>query len=263
MAQHRSLIPLSRISAVIFDTDGVVTDTARVHAAAWKAVFDAFLRTRTTRLGKEFWPFDVRADYLHHVEGRPRLDGVRDFLASRNITVPETSPDDDPTFDSVHAIGARKDALFLAQVRRDGIAAFPSTVALVRELRRRGARTAAVSASQHCAEILDRAGVADMFDVRVDGADATRINFPGKPDPGLFLTAARRLDVPAAQVAVVDDALAGVEAGRRGDFGLVIGVDRGGQASALGERGAGVVVDDLVDLELDGRVRVSLAAQRF
>jgi HAD superfamily hydrolase (TIGR01509 family) len=261
MGQGRSFIALGRIAGVIFDTDGVVTDTARVHAAAWKAVFDAFLRTRATRRGEEFRPFDVRADYLRHVEGKPRHDGIRDFLAARNIVLPEDVLAHDPAMETISEIGGRKDALFLTQIRRDGIAAYPATVALVRELRRHGARTAAVSASRHCAEILGRAGVAAMFDLRVDAVDAARIDFPGKPHPGLFLEAARGLNLAPESVAVVDDAPGGVAAARRGDFGLVIGLDRGGQADTLHDHGADLVVDDLADLEVSGRVRIGRGAE--
>jgi HAD superfamily hydrolase (TIGR01509 family) len=261
MRQYRSLISLDRVGAVVFDIDGVVTDTARVHAAAWKAVFDAFLRARATRLGEPFQPFDVRADYLRHVEGKPRLDGVRDFLAVRGVVLPESGPDDALDTETVNSLGGRKDALFLAQIRRDGIAPFPGTVALLRELRRRGARTAAVSASRHCVELIGRAGVADMFDVCVDGRDAARIGFPGKPDPGLFLEAVWRLGGTPERVAVVDDSLSGAAAGRRGGFGLVIGVDRvGGQDTTLREHGADLVVTDLVDVDVSGRIRPTATA---
>jgi HAD superfamily hydrolase (TIGR01509 family) len=262
MGHQRPILSLGHIGAVIFDTDGVVTDTARIHAAAWKAVFDALLRARATQLGVEFRPFDVQADYLRYVEGKPRLDGIRGFLAARDIVLPDVSPPGDPGAETVTKVGDRKDALFLRQIRRDGVAAFPATVGLVRELRRRGARTAAVSASRHCAEILRRAGVADMFDVRVDGADANRIGFPGKPAPGLFLEAARLLGTAPHQVAVVDDAPAGVTAALSGGFGLVVGVDRGGQARVLHDRGAHRIVTDLTDLEVTGRMPYAAMSPR-
>jgi beta-phosphoglucomutase family hydrolase len=246
-------IPLDRITAVIFDTDGVLTDTAQVHAAAWKTVFDSFLRGWAAGLGETFRPFDVRNDYLRHVDGKPRLDGIRDFLDSRGIHLPAGDA-------AIRDIAQRKDVLFLDQIRRYGIAPFPATVRLIHELRHRGARTAAVSASRNCAEVLRRAGVAGMFDLRVDGLDATRIGFPGKPDPGLFLAAAKGLGVPPDRAAVVEDSLAGAAAGRRGGFGLVIGVDRGGQAAALRRQGADLVVDDLAELEVTGRTRTPLAA---
>ncbi|WP_113701546.1 HAD family hydrolase [Nonomuraea lactucae] len=244
-------IDLTTVNAVAFDTDGVVTDTARVHAAAWKHVFDAFLRGRGA-------PFDVRADYLRHVDGRPRLDGVRTFLASRGITLPEGGPWDEPGAPTVHGLGLAKDALFVEQIRRHGVAAFPSTVALLHELRRRGCRTAAVSASRHCRAIVSSAGLLHLFDVLVDGVDAARLGLPGKPDPALFLEAARRLGLPAGEVAMVEDALPGVEAGRRGGFGLVVAVDRTrSQAAEMRGAGADVVVTDLAELAVTGHVPVS------
>lgn len=270
--RHRFILSLEHFDAVIFDADGVVTDTARVHATAWKAVFDALLRARATRLGEEFRPFDVPADYLRYVEGKPRLDGIRDFLASRGIPAAEAIPSEHRSGESLRAIGDRKDTLFLRQIRRDGVAAFPATVGLVRELRRRGARTATVSASRHSAEMLRRAGVSAMFDVSVDGADAARLGFPGKPDPGLVLEAARRLGLPPARVAVVDDSPAGIAAAHHGGFGFIVGIERGDRARATVPMGgsrtpaqrvdtgtsltahADLVVADLADLEVTGRV---------
>ncbi|WP_103963712.1 HAD family hydrolase [Nonomuraea solani] len=244
-------LALTRLRAVIFDTDGVVTDTARVHAA-WKHVFDDFLRGRST-------PFDVRDDYLRHVDGRPRLDGIRTFLAPRGITLPEGASGDAPGAPTVHGLGLAKDALFVRQVTHDGVAAFPSTVALLHELRRRGCRTAVVSASRHCLLVVTSAGLTHLFDVVVDGNDSARLGLPGKPDPALFLEAARRLGVAEAEAAVVEDALPGVEARRRGAFGLVIGVDRSGsQTAELRRTGADVVVPDLDDLDVVGRVPVGL-----
>jgi beta-phosphoglucomutase family hydrolase len=239
------VVLLDRIDAVVFDTDGVITDTAQVHAAAWKSVFDAYLRARSKAYGETFRPFDVSADYLSYVDGKPRNDGVSAFLAARRIVIP---PDD--RAEVIRRIARRKDALFLDQIRRYGVAAFSSTVVLVNELRRRHIATAAVSASRNCAEVLRRAGVADLFDVRVDGLDAARLGFPGKPHPGLFLEAARRLRVPPKRTAVVEDALAGIVAGRRGGFGLVIGVDRGGRAASPREAGADLVFTDLAELRL-------------
>ncbi|TMR98651.1 HAD family hydrolase [Nonomuraea basaltis] len=242
------VIDLARISAVVFDTDGVVTDTARGHAAAWKHVFDVFLRGRSA-------PFDIRDDYLRHVDGRPRLDGIRTFLASRGITLPEGSADDEPGAPTVHGLGLAKDRSFMAQVDKYGVAAFPATVSLLHELRRRGARTAAVSASLHGRKLVNSAGVTYLFDLLVDGNDAALMNLPGKPDPALFLEAARRMDLPAAKVAVVDAALPGIEAGKKGGFGLVVGVVRdGGGPAELHARGADVVVSDLGEIEVRGRV---------
>lgn len=243
-------IDLTRLRAVVFDTDGVVTDTARVHAAAWKHVFDAFLRGRSA-------PFDIRADYLRYVDGRPRLDGVRTFLASRGICLPEGGPQDEPGALTVHGLGLAKDALFVQEIAEHGVAAFPSTVALLYELRRRGCRTAVVSASRHCRAVISSAGLMHLFDALVDGTEAARLSLPGKPDPALFLEAARRLELPAGEVAIVEDALPGVEAGRRGGFALVVGVDRtGSQGAAIRRSGADVVVTDLAELAITGRVPV-------
>jgi beta-phosphoglucomutase-like phosphatase (HAD superfamily) len=245
---NEPVIDLAGISAVVFDTDGVVTDTARGHAAAWKHVFDAFLRGRSA-------PFDIRDDYLRHVDGRPRLDGIRTFLASRGITLPEGSADDEPGSATVHGLGRAKDQTFMAQVDEYAVAAFPATVALLHELRRRGARTAAVSASLHGRKLVNSAGVSHLFDVLIDGNDATLMNLPGMPDPALFLEAARRLDLPPNRVAVVDAALPGIEAGEKGSFGLVVGVVReGGGAGELLDRGAGIVVSGLGEIEVRGRV---------
>ncbi|GAA2904755.1 hypothetical protein GCM10010517_70860 [Streptosporangium fragile] len=245
-----AVVNLDGITAVIFDTDGVITDTARVHAAAWKRVFDAFLRERAARTGEPFRPFDTREDYLRHVDGRSRADGVTGFLGSRNIV-----PDPDTAAD----LAAGKDAAFLAVIREHGVAAFPSTVAFVREVRRRGVRTAAVSASRNCAEVLRAAGVAELFDVRVDGVAAARLGLAGKPDPALFLQAARELGAAPGEAAVVEDSLAGVLAGRRGRFGLVIGIDRHGRPEDLRAAGADLVVADPAELRLDGRRREPLA----
>ncbi|MGW0805796.1 HAD family hydrolase [Nonomuraea sp. NPDC002799] len=242
---NEPVIDLTSVGAVVFDTDGVVTDTARGHAAAWKHVFDAFLRGRSE-------PFDIRDDYLRHVDGRPRLDGIRTFLAARGIIVPEGSPDDEPGAPTVHGLGLAKDRVFVEQVDKYGVASFPSTVALLHELRRRGARTAAVSASLHGRKLVGSAGVMHLFDLMVDGNDAALMNLPGTPDPALFLETARRLDLPAARVAVAVSALPGIEAAAKGGFGLVVAVagDGGGPV----DPGAHVVVAGLGELSVRGRV---------
>jgi beta-phosphoglucomutase family hydrolase len=249
------VIDLGRHRAVAFDIDGVVTDTARVHAAAWKRVFDEFLRARAREQGVPLPPFDIRDDYLRYVNGKPRLDGIRGFLASRRITLPEGGADDPMDAPTVHGLGRCKEVYFLAQLRRYGVTAFPSTVRLLEELRARGASTAAVSASRNAGEVLVTAGVSGLFDVTVDGWDAARLGLAGKPDPALFLETARRLHAPPRRAVVIEDALAGVEAGCRGGFGLVVGVDRGFQSEDLLRFGADVVVKDLGQLSLVGRVR--------
>jgi beta-phosphoglucomutase family hydrolase len=222
---------LKGIDAVIFDLDGVVTRTARVHAAAWKETFDPLL----ARLGQP--PFES-ADYLRHVDGKPRLDGVRAFLEARGIPAPE---------DEVRALGERKNARFLAQLA-GGVEAYASSVACIRALRRRGVRTAVVTASRNGDAVLRAAGLTGLFDARVDGNDAARLGLAGKPAPDTFLHAAAMLGVPPARAAVVEDALAGVAAGRAGAFAAVIGVNRADEADALRAYGATLVVRDLAEL---------------
>ena len=233
---------------MIFDMDGVITDTASVHAEAWKRLFDQYLRERADRTGEPFVPFDADNDYRRYVDGKGRFDGVRSFLASRGIEMPEGDPNDPPDRESICGLGNRKNEMFLEHVRRHGVHPYASTVALVRELLTRGIRTAAISASRNMTEVLDAAGLGDLFAVTVDGTDLDELGLPGKPDPAMFVEAARRLGVDPPQAAVVEDALAGVEAGARGGFGFVVGVDRTGHADALRATGADVVVSDLAEL---------------
>jgi alpha,alpha-trehalase len=256
---ERRRAPAPRLAAMIFDTDGVVTRTASVHAAAWKAMFDEFLRRRAETTGEPYVPFDDE-DYVRDVDGRSRYDGVAGFLASRDIRLPRGEPSDPPDRDTVCGLGNRKNDAFSARVREHGVEAFESTLVLARRLRGRGIRTAVVSASENCAAVLAAAGAAELFEVRVDGLDAAELGLVGKPDPALFLEAARRLGVEPGRAAVVEDALAGVEAGRRGGFGLVVGVDRTGHADALAAHGADVVVADLACLDVDDEGRWSVAS---
>ncbi|NWF28756.1 HAD-IA family hydrolase [Streptomyces sp. PKU-EA00015] len=238
------------VAAVVLDTDGVVTDSARLHAAAWKTAFDACLEEHPPDDPQDRRPFDVRDDYLRHVDGRSRLDGAAAFLGSRGMRLPPGSPDDPPGTGTVAAVAAYKERLFTERLRQ-GVDAFPGTVRLLTELRSRAVPLAVVSASRHARELLTQAGVLPYFDVLVDGQEAARLRLPGKPDPALFLEAARRLGVPPGRCAVVEDALAGVQAGRRGGFALVVGVDRTagpGTGAALLEHGADLVVRDLADL---------------
>jgi beta-phosphoglucomutase family hydrolase len=244
---------LRDLDAVIFDMDGVVTQTAVVHASSWKKLFDAFLRQRSEETGEPFVPFDEHGDYERYVDGKNRYDGVRSFLASRGIELPEGSPDDPPGSDTVQALGNDKDTYFLEQVRTDGVRPYESTVRLIRELRERGVAIGLVSASRNAEEVLAGAGVLELFDARVDGVVSAERGLPGKPDPATFLEAARELNVEPARAAVVEDALSGVAAGRAGNFGLVVGVARAGQTDALRDAGADVVVADLAELEDDVR----------
>ncbi|MBL0886001.1 HAD family hydrolase [Myceligenerans indicum] len=256
MTTALATLDLGVLDAVVLDTDGVITDTARVHAAAWKRAFDEILgdRDRDRRDGgrredTRTAPFDIGSDYLRFVDGRSRADGARTFLASRGIVLPEREG-----AGSLEALLDRKTGYFLEEVAEHGVRAFPSTVTLLRELRDRGAGIAAVSASRNCGAVLHAAGVDGLVDVRVDGVDAARLDLPGKPDPALFQEAARRLAVPPGRCALVEDSLVGVEAGRRGGFGSVVGVDRQGRLREdLAGRGADVVVRDLAELTLVGR----------
>ncbi|MFF3291007.1 HAD family hydrolase [Streptomyces sp. NPDC003023] len=239
------------VSAVVLDTDGVITDSARVHAAAWKTAFDACLLANPPDDPAARRPFDVQDDYLRHVDGRSRQDGAAAFLASRGLRLAPGSPDDAPGTQSVGAVAAYKEQLFTERLREEGIDAYPGTVRLLRMLRDRAVPLAAVSASRHARELLGSSGVLPLLDALVDGTEAARLRLPGKPEPALFLEAARRLGVSPGRSAVVEDALAGVEAGRRGGFALVIGVDRTagpGTGAALLERGADLVVRDLAEL---------------
>ena len=244
----RPVIAASRFDAVVFDMDGVVTQTATVHAAAWKALFDGYLAERAARTGETFKPFDVEADYLPYVDGKPRYDGVRDFLASRGIALPWGSPADPPDAETVCGLGNRKNDHFLREVAEHGVQAFPTTVALIRQLHAAGLETAVISASKNTTAILEAAGVSDLFAAQVDGTVAEQRGLRGKPDPAVFVEAARELGVVPPRAVVVEDAEAGVAAGRSGGFGLVIGVDRADHADALRRHGADVVVRDLADV---------------
>jgi len=237
------------LDAVIFDMDGVVTDTATVHAAAWKKLFDHYLKQVAMAAGTDFVPFDKQADYERFVDGKNRYDGVRSFLASRGIHLPDGDPSDAPGSDTVCAMGNDKDTYFLTDVRENGVRPYDSTVRLIRDLRAKGVKIGLVSASRNAEEVLDGAGVADLFDERVDGVVAAELGLPGKPDPATFLEAARRLGVGPDRAAVVEDALSGVAAGRAGDFALVVGVARSGQGDELLKSGADVAVADLAELE--------------
>ncbi|MFF4756285.1 HAD family hydrolase [Streptomyces sp. NPDC002514] len=233
------------IVACLFDLDGVVTKTAAVHAAAWKETFDAFLRERD---GEDFRPFDAAADYAEYVDGRPRADGVRTFLAARGIDLPEGRPDDPPDAATVHGLGNRKNLLLLAKIRTEGVEPYPGTLRYVEAARARGLRTAIVSSSANTLDVLRSIDAEHLFDVRIDGVVAAERRLPGKPRPDTFLAAAADLGVPPVQAAVFEDALAGMDAGRSGHFGYVVGVDRVGHADALYAHGADVVVADLAEL---------------
>ncbi|MGC2114824.1 MAG: beta-phosphoglucomutase family hydrolase [Pseudolabrys sp.] len=239
--------------AAIFDLDGVLTDTALAHAAAWKAVFDTFLQGWAQRHGVAFRPFDIETDYLDFVDGRPRDDGIRSFLAARGVDLLEGSEQDPEDANTVHALGERKTRLFL-QALQKGIDPAAGAETLLMKLRQAGVRTAVGSSSKNTSAILHAAGLEHHFDACVDGLDAESLSLPGKPDPALFLEAAHRLGVEPSRVILFEDALAGVEAGKRGRFGCVVGIDHGQQPGALRQHGADVVIKNLrqVDVEKTG-----------
>jgi beta-phosphoglucomutase family hydrolase len=238
----------TQVRACLFDLDGVLTKTAVVHAAAWKEMFDAFLRARP----EPFVPFDAVHDYDTYVDGKTRSDGVRSFLESRGIVLPEGAPDDPTGAETVRGLGNRKNALVLELIRRQGVEPYEDAEQFVRAVRAAGLTTAVVSSSANCREVVHAAGLDDLFDVRVDALVAAEQGLAGKPAPDTYLAAARMLGAGPASAAVFEDALAGVEAGRAGGFALVVGVDRVGQADALHAHGADVVVQALTEL-LDDR----------
>jgi alpha,alpha-trehalase len=262
---------LGRLEAAVFDLDGVITFTARVHAAAWKQLFDEYLRARAARLGETFQPFDIHSDYSKYVDGKPRYDGVSSFLQARGIQLPWGTPADSPAQETICGLGNRKDILFNAKIRELGVDVDWEAVRLVRELRARDVRVGLASSSKNAVPILERAGLAGLFEATVDGRDSERLGLRGKPEPDIFLLCLQKLheksaaaqkavlaaeaSAPARDLAadprlamVVEDAIAGVQAGRRGGFGLVLGVDREHQSAALEENGADMVIRDFREI---------------
>jgi beta-phosphoglucomutase family hydrolase len=236
------------ITTCLFDLDGVLTRTAKIHAQAWKEMFDGFLREWAERTGEPFEEFDRPTDYDEYVDGKPRLDGVRSFLESRGIEMPMGSPTDPPDAETVHALGTRKNDLVLELIREQGVEPYEGSVRFAEAAREQGLRRAVVSSSTNCQDVLVAAGIDHLFEARIDGVVAEREQLAGKPAPDTFLAGARLLGAEPKAAAVFEDALAGVEAGRAGAFGWVVGVDRSGQAEALRRRGADVVVQDLEEL---------------
>jgi beta-phosphoglucomutase family hydrolase len=237
-----------QVTACLFDLDGVLTQTALVHNAAWKQTFDTFLQTWSAQHGQEFVPFDSGADYHLYVDGRPRADGVRTFLTSRGITLPEGRPDDGPDQLTANGVGNKKNDLVLQKIKEGAVQVYDGSVEYLRAAKAAGLRRAVVSASANCKDVLEAAGITDLLEVRVDGIVAREQNLPGKPAPDTFLYAAKLLGLPPESCAVYEDALAGVAAGHAGKFGITIGVDRVGQSAALLENGADIVVSDLSEL---------------
>jgi alpha,alpha-trehalase len=239
---------LSRYGALLFDLDGVITRTATLHAAAWKDLFDDFLAARARERREPFVPFEIATDYLTYVDGRRRYDGVDTFLRSRGIELPHGDPTDPPGAQTLCGLGNRKNSYFTERLAQRGVEVFDDTVELIHTARRRGTKVAVVSASENCVAILDRAGLLDLFDTRVTGAEAAAWHLPGKPAPDTYLKAAELLHIPPAGAVVFEDAISGVQAGRAGGFGLVVGVDRRGEAEVLLTHGADMVSSDLREL---------------
>jgi beta-phosphoglucomutase family hydrolase len=244
----RSAITRDQYDAVLLDLDGVITDTANMHAACWKQMFDAYLQRRAVERGEPFRPFDLATDYRLYVDGKPRFDGVRDFLTSRGIQLPEGSPDDPPQAETVGGLGNRKNDLVNKVMEEEGVEPYEGSVKLIHQLRHQGFKIAVVTSSQNCEAVLKAAKLDDLFEVRVDGNTIRTYHLAGKPAPDTFLTAAQRLGVEPTRAVVIEDAIAGVQAGRHGNFGLVIGVARKGNVEELRHHGAHLVVHDLGEL---------------
>jgi trehalose 6-phosphate phosphatase len=253
-------IDLAGLRAFLFDLDGVVTKTAKVHAASWKRLFDDYLSQRAQKTGQPFKPFDTVADYLRYVDGKPRQDGAESFLRARGIDLPLGGPDDGPDEETVNGLANRKDRYFNEALDRRGVDVFDGTVRFIRDARARGIHTAIVSSSRNCKAIVAKAGLTALFEARVDGIDALDLHLKGKPDPDTYLEAAKRLKTAADQSAIFEDAVAGVEAGQAGHFRLVVGIGHGAHGADLRAHGAGLVVADLGKVELLGGHRGAAAS---
>jgi alpha,alpha-trehalase len=241
-----------RFAAAIFDLDGVVTRTVEVHAAAWKQLFDSFMNERLAQDGEDLHPFDSDRDYSQYIDGRPRYQGIKHFLSARHIDLPMGEPADPPENETVCGLGNRKNKLFQQIVHEQGVAVYECALSLIHRLRQAGFKIAMVTASKNCDLILERVGIAELFDTRIDADEAERLDLDGKPDPDTLLEAARRLGVLPKQAVVFEDVVAGVTAARRGRFGMVVGVDRGGQRHALLEHGADQVFEQLCVIQVEG-----------
>lgn len=239
-----------KIHAVIFDMDGVITQTAHVHAVAWKEMFDDYLKKRADARGETFIPFDSDLDYNRYVDGKPRIEGIKSFLESRDISLPMGSSEDAPDAETVQGMGTKKNRFFLDILKKEGIKPYQGTVNLIHDLKKNGIKVGVISSSKNAKEVLSGAGVLDLFEVRVDGIYSEQHNITGKPAPDIFLEAASQLGVEPSYSIVVEDAISGVQAGSKGGFALVIGVDRVGQEEELKKNGADVVVKDLAEVSV-------------
>jgi len=247
-SNSKPAITRDRYDAVLLDLDGVITDTASIHAACWKQMFDEYLQKRATQRGETFRPFDIAKDYGVYVDGKPRFDGVCDFLKSRHIQLPEGSPNDPPQAETVCGLGNRKNDLVNKIIEDKGVEPYEGSVKLLHQLRSQGLKLAIVTSSQNCTVVLKAAKLDDFFDVQVDGNTVHAQHLAGKPAPDTFLMGAKLLGIEPARAVVIEDAISGVEAGRAGNFGLVIGVARKGNADELRRHGAHLVVNDLGEL---------------
>lgn len=234
--------------AVIFDLDGVITKTALTHAAAWKEMFDEYLKTRESRFGEPFREFTHADDYLPYVDGKPRYKGVESFLESRGIKIPFGNPSDPPGWETCCGLGNRKNDVFNSVLTRDGVQVYPSTLSLIHELRKAGVRLGVASSSKNCRQVLEIAGLIELFGARVDGEVSAGLGLKGKPEPDIFTTACDILGVPYSKAIVVEDAVSGVQAGAKGNFGLTLGIAREGNAIELLQNGADYVVGDLQEI---------------
>jgi len=245
---NKNAITRDKYDAVLFDLDGVITDTASIHATCWKQMFDAYLQQRAADTREPFRPFEIATDYRLYVDGKPRFDGVRDFLTSRGIHLPEGTPDDPPQADTVGGLGNRKNDLVNDVIAAVGVEPYAGTVAFVPQLRQQGFKVAVVTSSQNCETVLKVAKLEDLFEVRVDGNTVREHHLAGKPAPDTYLMAAKLLGADPTRSVVVEDAISGVQAGRQGHFGCVIGVARKGNTAELRLNGAHLVVNDLSEL---------------
>jgi beta-phosphoglucomutase family hydrolase len=246
--KSRRVITRDKYDAILLDLDGVITDTANLHAACWKQMFDEYLQKRATERGEAFRPFDLATDYQLYVDGELRFDGVRDFLTSRGIQLPEGSPEDPPQVETVCGLGNRKNDLVNKVIEGIGVKPYEGSVQFIHQIRGQGFKIAVVTSSQNCTAVLKAAKLDAVFEVQVDGNMIHAQQLAGKPGPDAFLTAAKLLGVEPMRTVVIEDAISGVEAGSNGKFGLVIGVARKGNAEELKRHGAHLVVDDLSEL---------------
>ena len=244
-SKQKNPITPDKFDAVFFDLDGVITATAKVHAKCWKVMFDEYLKKRSAEKGEPFRPFDIETDYRLYVDGKPRYDGVRDFLTSRNIDLPEGTHEDPSSTETIGGLGNRKNELINEVIETDGVEAYEGTITLARQIRNAGIKIAVVTSSQNCDAVLKAIHITDLFDVKVDGNVIHEKNLAGKPAPDSFLEGAKLLEVDPGRGVVVEDAISGVQAGRNGNFGLVIGVARKGNVEELKKNGADIVVKDL------------------